>query len=60
MNPYLAHMTDRDLLEQIYVLLLQVLTKVNKLDDENREFSLNLAADLMGNILQDKVEFNRN
>lgn len=41
MNPYLAHMTDRDLLEQIYVLLLQVLTKVNKLDDENREFSLN-------------------
>lgn len=41
MNPYLAHMTDRDLLEQIYILLLQVLTKVNKLDDENREFSLN-------------------
>lgn len=59
MNPYLIHMTDRELLEQIYVLLLRVYQKVDRLDDDNKEFSMNLAADLMGNMLQDKSELNR-
>lgn len=59
MNPYLIHMTDRELLEQIYVLLLRVYQKVDRLDDDNKEFSMNLAADLMGNMLQDRSELNR-
>nr|DAX32658.1 MAG TPA: hypothetical protein [Caudoviricetes sp.] len=29
------------------------------MDDDNKEFSLNLAADLMGNMLQDRVELNK-
>lgn len=59
MNPYLIHMTDRELLEQIYVLLLRVYQKVDRLDDDDKEFSMNLAADLMGNMLQDRSELNR-
>lgn len=59
MSPYLIHMTDRELLEQIYVLLLRVYQKVDRLDDDDKEFSMNLAADLMGNMLQDRSEFNR-
>lgn len=59
MNPYLAHMTDRDLLEQIYILLLQVNNKVNDINDDNKQFSMNLAADLLGNILDDQASNNR-
>lgn len=59
MNPYLIHMTDRDLLEQIYLLLLKVHYKVDRIDDDNKEFSLNLAADLVGSMLDDQVNNNR-
>lgn len=55
MNPYLAHMTDRDLLEQIYLLLLKVHYKVDRIDDDNKEFSLNLAADILGDALQTTI-----
>lgn len=58
MNPYLVHLTDRELLEKIYVLLLQVYQKIDRMDDDNKEFGLNLAADLMGNMLQDRAEAN--
>lgn len=58
MSPYLIHLTDRELLEKIYVLLLQVYQKIDRMDDDNKEFDLNLAADLMGNMLQDRVESN--
>lgn len=58
MNPYLVHLTDRELLEKIYVLLLQVYQKIDRMDDDNKEFGLNLAADLMGNMLQDRAETN--
>ncbi len=43
-------MTDRELLEQIYLLLLEI---NRKLDDTNKDFSMNLAADLLGSILYD-------
>lgn len=58
MNPYLIHLTDRELLEKIYVLLLQVYQKIDQMDDDNKEFGLNLAADLMGDMLQNRVELN--
>lgn len=59
MNPYLIHMTDRDLLEQIYLLLLQVNVKVSEIDNDTKQFGMNLAADLVGNMLDDQVNNNR-
>lgn len=51
MNPYLAHMTNRELLEQIYLLLLQINVKVSEIDNDAKTFGMNLAADLVGNML---------
>lgn len=53
MNPYLVHMSDRELLEQIYLLLLQMNVKVSEIDNDAKMFGMNLAADLMGTMLQD-------
>lgn len=58
MNPYLVHLTDRELLEQIYVLLLKVYSKIDSIDDDHRTFGINVAADLFSNALQDRVETN--
>lgn len=58
MNPYLVHLTDRELLEQIYVLLLKVYSKIDSIDDDHRAFGINVAADLFSNALQDRAETN--
>lgn len=47
MNPYLSHMTDRELLEQIYLLLLQI----NVIDNDTKQFGMNVAANLVGDAL---------
>ncbi len=54
MNSYLAHMTNRELLEQIYLLLLQINVKVSEIDNDAKTFGMNLAADLVGNMLDDQ------
>lgn len=59
MNPYLVHMSDRELLEQIYLLLLQINTKVSEIDNDAKTFGMNLAADLIGNMLEDMTITNR-
>ena len=51
MNPYLAHMTDRVLLEQIYLLLLQINVKVSEIDNDTKQFGMNVAANLVGEAL---------
>lgn len=51
MNPYLAHMTDRELLEQIYLLLLQINVKVSEIDNDTKQFGTNVAANLVGDAL---------
>lgn len=51
MNPYLAHMTDRELLEQIYLLLLQINVKVSEIDNDTKQFDMNVAANLVGDAL---------
>ena len=51
MNPYLAHMTDRELLEQIYLLLLQINMKVIEIDNDTKQFGMNVAANLVGDAL---------
>lgn len=53
MNPHLVHMPDRELLEQIYLLLLQINVKVSEIDNDSKTFGMNLAADLLGTMLQD-------
>lgn len=53
MNPHLVHMSDRELLEQIYLLLLQINVKVSEIDNDSKTFGMNLAADLLGTMLQD-------
>lgn len=53
MNPYLVHMSDRELLEQIYLLLLQINVKVSEIDNDSKTFGMNLAADILGAMLQD-------
>lgn len=51
MNPYLAHMTDRELLEQTYLLLLQINVKVSEIDNDTKQFGMNVAANLVGEAL---------
>ena len=51
MNPYLAHMTDRELLEQIYLLLLQINVKVSEIDNDTKQFGMNVAANLVSEAL---------
>ena len=59
MNPYLVHMSDRELLEQIYMLLLQINDKVSEIDNDSKQFGMNLAADLLGNMMDDLSNNNR-
>lgn len=40
--------TDRELLENIYVLLLQIWNKVKEIDNDEKQFSMNLVANLIG------------
>ena len=51
MNPYLVHMTDRELLEQIYLLLLQINMKISEIDNDTKQFGMNVAANLVGDAL---------
>lgn len=60
MYKVLESISSRDLLEHIYVMQLQILNKLNKMDDDGKEFALNLLADLIGSKIverQDSVIF---
>lgn len=41
-------LTDRELLEQIYLLLIQIYNKVKEIDNDEKQFGMNLLADLVG------------
>lgn len=47
----LSHISDRQLLEWIYLMQIQILSKVNEIDNDDKVFGMNLAADLMGDML---------
>ena len=47
----LYKLTDRELLEQIYTLLQLILVKVNEIDNDEKQFGMNLAADLVGTVI---------
>lgn len=59
MTNCLSKYTDRELLEQIYIMLISLTQKVNEINDDNKQFSLNLAADLMGDMLNYASPLNR-
>ena len=50
----LRHLSDRELLENIYILLLEVHRKLDRIDDDERAVAINLFADLLSNRLQKK------
>lgn len=49
MRRELAHLTDRELLEEIYILLLKVYQDES---DDGKVFAMNLLADLFGNRIE--------
>ena len=50
----LRYLSDRELLEAIYILLLEVHRKLDRIDDDERAVAINLFADLLSNRLQKK------
>lgn len=56
MYKILENISSRDLLEHIYVMQLQILNKLNKMDDDGKEFALNLLADLIGSKIEERQD----
>lgn len=54
MNDF-THLSDRELLENIYILLIEVHRKLDRIDDDERAVAINLFADLLSNRLQKKT-----
>ena len=50
----IKNLSDRELLENIYILLLEVHRKLDRIDDDERAVAINLFADLLSNRLQKK------
>ena len=48
----MEQLTDRELLERIYLLLLQILNKVNEIDNDDKQVSMNVFANLLADKLQ--------
>ncbi len=49
----LKRLSDRELLENIYAMLQYVVVKVTEIDNDDKQFGMNLAADLLGSIVYD-------
>ena len=47
------NLTDRELLEQIYILLLQIYNKVKEIDNDEKQFNMNVLANLVSTKLTD-------
>ena len=50
----LAHLSDRELLENIYMLLLEVHRKLDRIDDDERQLGINVFANLFSDIIHRK------
>lgn len=51
-------LTDRELLEQIYILLVQIYNKVKEIDNDEKQFGMNILANLVGTKLTDIQTWN--
>ena len=49
----MEQLTDRELLERIYLLLLQILNKVNEIDNDDKQVSMNIFANLLADKLHE-------
>lgn len=47
----MKQLTDRQLLEQIYLLLVQIYSKVSEMDNDEKQFNMNVLANLAGDYL---------
>ena len=47
----LRYLSDRELLENIYILLLEVHRKLDRIDDDERTLGINLFADILSSRL---------
>lgn len=52
----LSKLTDRQLLEAIYLMLQQVLIKVNEIDNDDKQLGMNIFANVVGDMLMQKIE----
>ena len=52
----LSKLTDRQLLEAIYLILQQVLIKVNEIDNDDKQLGMNIFANVVGDMLMQKRE----
>lgn len=50
----LSYLSDRALLESIYLLLIEVHKKLDRIDDDERTLGINLFADLLSDRIQRK------
>lgn len=50
----LRYLTDRELLEAIYTLLIEVHRKLDRIDDDERQLGINIFANLFNDIVQRK------
>lgn len=50
----LNNLTDRQLLEQVYLLLLEVHKKLDRIDDDERQLGINVFANLFSDIIHRK------
>lgn len=53
MTNKLSEYSDRELLEAIYTMLQYVIVRVNEIDNDDKQFGMNLTADLLGSIVYD-------
>lgn len=53
MNDF-THLSDRELLEAIYVLLIEVHRKLDRIDDDGRQLGINVFANLFSDIIHKK------
>ena len=54
MRNELRYLTDRELLEEIYILLLEVHRKLDRIDDDERQLGINVFANLFSDIIHRK------
>ena len=54
MNQALQHLSDRELLEQIYLLLTQINIKVKEIDNDDKQLGMNIFANIVGDMLMEK------
>lgn len=50
------NLTDRQLLEAIYIMLQQILVKVNEIDNDDKQLGMNIFANVVGDMLMQKRE----